>query len=234
MLRLFRGTCEAVRAMHTYRAHKGSQAQQQTRQTGGRSEHIPESSKTKSRQNGNFGNPVMHGDSDDEEDEDGDLPRPDGDGDGGYSYSNDAGSSIPLVAKHAVEDEGDVIFDGDQELDNQNSSSEPELVPFAHRDMKPGYVGIHKQVYLVLMCSGSCRNVMIADDGSPILMDFGSTMKARIKIENRQQALLQQVLTTSITIVASLNSLLSGYCCGAEYNGVSCSRTFRRENRSYP
>ena len=34
---------------------------------------------------------------------------------------------------------------------------------------------------------------MIADDGSPILMDFGSTMKARIKIENRSQALLQQV-----------------------------------------
>ena len=37
---------------------------------------------------------------------------------------------------------------------------------------------------------------MIADDGSPILMDFGSTMKARIKVENRQQALLQQVSTS--------------------------------------
>ncbi len=35
---------------------------------------------------------------------------------------------------------------------------------------------------------------MIADDGkTPILMDFGSTMKARIHIENRSQALLQQV-----------------------------------------
>lgn len=35
---------------------------------------------------------------------------------------------------------------------------------------------------------------MIADDGvTPILMDFGSTMRARIPIENRQQALLQQV-----------------------------------------
>ena len=39
-----------------------------------------------------------------------------------------------------------------------------------------------------------CRNVMIADDGSPVLMDFGSAMKARIKIENRSQALLQQDL----------------------------------------
>lgn len=35
---------------------------------------------------------------------------------------------------------------------------------------------------------------MIADDGvTPILMDFGSTIKARINIENRSQALLQQV-----------------------------------------
>lgn len=36
---------------------------------------------------------------------------------------------------------------------------------------------------------------MIADDGvTPILMDFGSTIKARINIENRSQALLQQVI----------------------------------------
>lgn len=35
---------------------------------------------------------------------------------------------------------------------------------------------------------------MIADDGvTPILMDFGSAMKARIRIETRSQALLQQV-----------------------------------------
>ena len=35
---------------------------------------------------------------------------------------------------------------------------------------------------------------MIADDGkTPILMDFGSAMKARVPIENRSQALLQQV-----------------------------------------
>jgi serine/threonine kinase 16 len=35
---------------------------------------------------------------------------------------------------------------------------------------------------------------MIADDGvTPILMDFGSTVKARVEIENRSQALLQQV-----------------------------------------
>ena len=35
---------------------------------------------------------------------------------------------------------------------------------------------------------------MIADDGmTPILMDFGSAMQARIRVETRSQALLQQV-----------------------------------------
>lgn len=34
---------------------------------------------------------------------------------------------------------------------------------------------------------------MISDDGTPVLMDFGSTTKARIPIENRTQALMQQV-----------------------------------------
>jgi hypothetical protein len=35
---------------------------------------------------------------------------------------------------------------------------------------------------------------MLADDGlTPILMDFGSCVKARIPIENRTQALSQQV-----------------------------------------
>jgi serine/threonine kinase 16 len=37
---------------------------------------------------------------------------------------------------------------------------------------------------------------MVADDGQPILMDFGSAVKARIPIENRSQALLQQASHT--------------------------------------
>lgn len=47
-----------------------------------------------------------------------------------------------------------------------------------------------------------CRNVMIADDGRPILMDFGSAMKARIKIENRSQALLQQDIAAEQSTMA--------------------------------
>jgi serine/threonine kinase 16 len=34
---------------------------------------------------------------------------------------------------------------------------------------------------------------MITDDGLPILMDFGSAVKARIIVETRSQALFQQV-----------------------------------------
>ena len=35
---------------------------------------------------------------------------------------------------------------------------------------------------------------MLSDDGqTPILMDFGSTIKARIQVDTRSQALAQQV-----------------------------------------
>ena len=147
-----------------------------------------------------------------DDDEDDMLPHPEGDGDGGYSYGAGDGSSIPLVTKHAVEDEGDVIFDGDEELVNHGlsngnaDSSQTELVPYAHRDLKPGYDYLflhptgsqHQPDFICLCFSAQNRNVMIADDGSPILMDFGSTIKARIPIENRQQALLQQACPSTI------------------------------------
>jgi hypothetical protein len=44
---------------------------------------------------------------------------------------------------------------------------------------------------------------MIADNGfTPILMDFGSTMKAKIKIENRSQALYQQVKQSNVGLLS--------------------------------
>jgi hypothetical protein len=44
---------------------------------------------------------------------------------------------------------------------------------------------------------------MIADDNvTPILMDFGSTMKARVHIENRSQALLQQDIAAEQSTMA--------------------------------
>ena len=43
---------------------------------------------------------------------------------------------------------------------------------------------------------------MIADDGTPILMDLGSCMKARIPIENRSQALSQQDIAAEHSTMA--------------------------------
>ena len=67
------------------------------------------------------------------------FPHPEGDADGGYSYgpgprAHDS-ASVPLVSRQDLDDGGDVIFDGDQDT-VQNGSG--ELVPYAHRDLKPG------------------------------------------------------------------------------------------------
>ncbi|TFK33205.1 Pkinase-domain-containing protein [Crucibulum laeve] len=173
MLRLFKGTCEAVRAMHTYRPSTPKSAV--PRQNG---------SSSNSRQQSRRPEPEPQHD----DDEDERFPQPEGDADGGYSYGGNGDSaSVPLVTKHRMEDEGEVVFDGDEELQHAeapSSGSPLAVVPYAHRDLKPG-------------------NVMIADDGTtPILMDFGSTMKARIPIENRSQALLQQDIAAEQSTMA--------------------------------
>ena len=53
-----------------------------------------------------------------------------------------SGSSVPLMTKRRV-DQGDVVFDGDEELESHlpNGNADPsqtEVVPYAHRDLKPG------------------------------------------------------------------------------------------------
>ncbi|KAH9972048.1 other/NAK protein kinase [Lactifluus volemus] len=158
ILRFFKGTCEAVRAMHTYRSPKPS--------SGSSSNQVPPG-------------PAM-GDGHEENEM---FPHPEGDAEGGYSYESGPSTidaaSVPLVTRSASHfDDGDVIFDDEQD------DGSGELVPYAHRDLKPG-------------------NIMIADDDvTPILMDFGSCMKARIPIEDRSQALLQQDIAAEHSTMA--------------------------------
>ncbi|EGO25084.1 protein kinase [Serpula lacrymans var. lacrymans S7.9] len=170
MIRLFKGTCEAVRAMHDYHVKAGTNLPSNSSR--------PKPSSSRSRHEDDR----RHSEDDDEM-----FPHPEGDGEDGYSYGSAV--NVPLVTKHRMEDEGDVVFDGDEEIEHIQSGANGnagrnEHVPYAHRDLKPG-------------------NVMIADDGvTPILMDFGSTIRARINIENRSQALLQQDIAAEQSTMA--------------------------------
>lgn len=178
MVKLFKGTCEAIRAMHDYRAPAGSQSHQNA-QAATRSNTRRLSGE---EQTSRLPQPEHHSDDDD----DGAFPQAHGDEEGGYSYHNSG--AVPLSNKPPSkkgrgagrEEESGLMSADPADLEVHSSSPAPggsgemELFPFAHRDMKPG-------------------NVMIADDGSPILMDFGSAIPARIKIQTRSQALLQQV-----------------------------------------
>ena len=92
---------------------------------------------------------VSHRDEEDEDDEM--FPQPEGDAEGGYSYHGPAGrsaASVPLISNQSTLDDENVVFDGDEELShiqqnggqNGAAAGETELVPYAHRDLKPGCV----------------------------------------------------------------------------------------------
>ncbi|KAI7859366.1 other/NAK protein kinase [Circinella umbellata] len=88
---------------------------------------------------------------------------------GEHHQSQQQQQSKPLLSSTSQQESSSAI-------ETHAPGKEGEVVPWAHRDIKPG-------------------NVLVSDDGeTPILMDFGSACRARIEIHNRQEALKQQDL----------------------------------------
>ena len=164
MLQLFLGTCKAVREMHHYRLPNVGVTRRSTA-----SSSIPRMEVTPPQDpfadshaavndigNGNGEETSLISDQPDAEDDNASYPPKPNKGKG-----RDLGLDSDAVQQPAL--------DGSVE-----AGSVGELLPYAHRDIKPG-------------------NVMVADDGkTPILMDFGSTIKARVHIKNRKQAVAHQ------------------------------------------
>ena len=119
MIRLFRGTCLAVSAMHDYRGPAPKLGQGTTAENS----QTPTSQQMKVQ--------ATHDDEDDDESDDDD----DDDGPKGNSHT-------PLVAKKRANETADVVFDAD--APSAGGSSAPTNgqdavhTPYAHRDIKPG------------------------------------------------------------------------------------------------
>lgn len=128
ILKMFRGICYAVRALHTYKFPS-----------------VP----LRSQNN---------------------IENIDGTNSGGNNNNN--ANYDPLTS--ALQ-ESNYNYNRNNNNYQQEDQSTDDILPFAHRDIKPG-------------------NILLSDDELPILMDFGSLVRARIKITTRSQALLQKEL----------------------------------------
>ncbi|KAK4046605.1 Serine/threonine-protein kinase env7 [Microbotryomycetes sp. JL201] len=167
MLSIFLGTCHAVRAMHKY--HAGPSASYPPT-----SASLSQSSMVLQRDNDTA-------DDDDEEEEDRIINRGENEGEaliGGLDSANahleeDSDARVPGIGD---DDSGIVLGRLGTSENTETQSVQRKQQPWAHRDIKPA-------------------NIMISDDGTtPILMDFGSALPARIPIPNRSVALFQQDL----------------------------------------
>ncbi|PWY97622.1 Pkinase-domain-containing protein [Testicularia cyperi] len=162
MLQLFLGTCKAVREMHQYRLPNVGATRGR-----GANASIPRMEITPPEDPFNDANAANNDE----------APLISSSGDDGSSYppkptlNKGKGRDLGLDASDA-DANGSVRQAGlDGGLEEGTGG---ELIPYAHRDIKPG-------------------NVMVADDGkTPILMDFGSTIKARVEIKSRREAVAHQ------------------------------------------
>lgn len=155
MLQLFLGTCKAVREMHHYRLPNVGATRR-----GAETCSMPRMEVT----------PPQDPFADSQVEAPLFSDQPEG-------HDDDHGASYPPKPNKGKGRDLGLVGDTDQQpgLDRGvEQGGAGELLPYAHRDIKPG-------------------NVMVADDGkTPILMDFGSTIKARVHIKTRKDAVAHQ------------------------------------------
>ncbi|GJN93687.1 hypothetical protein Rhopal_006744-T1 [Rhodotorula paludigena] len=202
MFSIFHGTCLAVRAMHLHKS--GPSARSTSRRPkmsaassaaagGASSSSYPPQTRSGGETTDDLGDEFLD-DDDEDEDERGGL-RTGGEGQaliGGIESARaqleeEEGPGAPGIGEEdgatvlgrvgdgqrrtgGTLEEGETVQGGDE------GAQKGGITPWAHRDIKPA-------------------NIMLADDGAtPILMDFGSALPARIPIPDRRVALLQQDL----------------------------------------
>ncbi|KAE8225282.1 hypothetical protein CF319_g1957 [Tilletia indica] len=169
ILDLFLGTCKGVKCMHQYRlpsTHTQGSAKHSSSGT------TPPGTGRSSEAAGGSADgqdAFVIGDHDGANAEGARLMGDDGDDEEGDA---DGSSSYPPRPSRSTAP-GPHIVRPSLDPNAVEEGRSGDIIPYSHRDIKPA-------------------NVMINDEGQPILMDFGSTIKARVPIRSRREAIAHQ------------------------------------------